>query len=176
MTVRRGGVVGRRVVAIGVTVAGAVLVLATAGRPRWTVEGAGTTGGSAPGAAALAFVALAAAGLLLLLRGRARTAVGAVLLAVGVGVVLVDAGVGRADMEWFGFSPAASAAQPDFHRSPWFWLTAAGGVAVAVGGALTALRGHRWPSSRRDYRPASQRPAPPRDAWNALDRGEDPTL
>jgi tryptophan-associated transmembrane protein len=154
------------------TAIGAVLVLATAGQPRWTVDGAATSGGGAPAATALALVALAGVGLLLLVRGRARTALGLLLLVVGAGVVLVNVRVGKPA---FG-SPLGADQSRGLHRSTWFWLTALGGALVAVGGAVITAYGHRWPSSRREYQATPPTAARPRDPWTALDRGEDPTL
>ncbi|WP_435871996.1 Trp biosynthesis-associated membrane protein [Micromonospora echinospora] len=82
---------------------------------------------------------------------------------VGGGIGLTEAGVSR---QW----PA---------------LVLAGGLALAAGGAFTALRGDDWPAMGARYerraapaaepgRPAVERGT--RDAWDALDRGEDPTV
>lgn len=56
----------------------------------------------------------------------------------------------------------------------------AGGVAVAASGVAIAVWGPRWPSMGARYeRRAASRPANEsgeRAAWDALDRGEDPTV
>jgi len=166
---------GRRgmFVALAVTALGALLVLATAGQSRWSIGGAALRGDGAPAATALALVALAGLGLLLLLAGLARSAIGVLLVLTGAAIVLVDVYSGRGGS--FGVS-SITPNRLEIHRSVWFWLTAAGGVVLAGGGLLVAIWGHRWPGTRRDYgAPADPSPARP-DAWSALDRGEDPTV
>jgi hypothetical protein len=164
------------VVALSATALGAILVLGTSRQPRWSAGGVRLTGGGVPAAGALALVALAGVGLLLLARGPARSVVGVLLLLCGVAVVLVDVLTASASPGGFSAYAPLDARQLQAHRSVWFWLTAAGGLGIAVGGAMTTARGHRWPSSRRDYR-APGEPLPAHtDAWTALDHGEDPTL
>jgi Tryptophan-associated transmembrane protein (Trp_oprn_chp) len=159
-------------VALAVTAFGAVLVLATAGQSRWSTGGGALRDGGAPAATALALVALAGLGLLLLLAGLARSAIGVLLVLAGAAIVLVDVYSGRGSFGYTSITPA----RLELHRSVWFWLTAAGGVVLAGGGLLVTIWGHRWPGTRRDYRaPADPSPVRP-DAWSALDRGEDPTV
>ena len=159
-------------VALGVTALGAALVLATAGQPRWSAGHLQLVGGGAPAATALALVALAGIGLLFLLAGRARSVIGVLLVLTGAAVVLVDIYTGRGFFAYTSLRPGPL----QLHRSVWFWLTAAGGVLVAVGGLLVAVWGHGWPGTRRDF-VAPTDPSPVgRDAWTALDRGEDPTV
>ena len=59
-------------------------------------------------------------------------------------------------------------------------VMAVGGLGVAVAGSALAVFGPRWPSMGTRYeRPAGSRPASrssERAAWDALDRGEDPTI
>jgi Tryptophan-associated transmembrane protein (Trp_oprn_chp) len=158
--------------ALGLTALGAALVLATAGQPRWSADRLQLVGGGAPAATALALVALAGIGLLFLLAGRARSIIGLLLMLTGGAVVLVDLYIGRGFFAYSSLRPGPL----DLHRSVWFWLTAAGGVLVAGGGLLIAVWGHRWPGTRRSYvAPADPSPVH-RDAWTALDRGEDPTI
>ncbi|MFI7214464.1 Trp biosynthesis-associated membrane protein [Micromonospora maritima] len=126
-----------------------------------------------PWVSALAWVGLAGGGALLATGGRLRRLLGALLagiglaVAVGGGVGLTGAGVSR----------------------HWPALVLAGGLALAAGGAFAALRGAGWPAMGARYerraatssvvpggtdRPAVERGT--RDAWDALDRGEDPTV
>ncbi|BCY06670.1 Trp biosynthesis-associated membrane protein [Actinoplanes sp. L3-i22] len=125
----------------------------------------------------LAVVGLAGAGALLATKGLARRVLGGVLLLAGLGVaaggVLARAGLDAGEA-------GAGAA---------FWPVACvlGGVAVAAGGFLAARHGHRWAamSSRYERTPATAavrresselEPADNRAAWDALDRGDDPTV
>ncbi len=147
----------RREMAVSLTlvVLGAAIALVGAGRSSGVAPGSVPTGpGVDPGTAAptaLALVALAGAAATLLVRNRARTALGVVLLAVAA--ALAAAGL-----------------------SPTRWAALAGGALVATGAAAVVARARRWPQPRRSFEPPSRRPTgTPRDTWDALDRGEDPT-
>ncbi|MFR9777827.1 Trp biosynthesis-associated membrane protein [Micromonospora sp. MS34] len=124
-----------------------------------------------PWVSALALVGLAGGGAVLATRGRVRRLLGGLLvlaglaMAAGGGYGLAESGVSR---QW----PA---------------LVLVGGLVAAAGGAFTGARGGGWPAMGTRYeRPArSAAPAGPdrpavergtRDAWEALDRGEDPTV
>lgn len=53
------------------------------------------------------------------------------------------------------------------------------GVVVAFAAAAAAARSSRWPGPRRagaSPRPGADREPTSRDTWDALDRGEDPTV
>ncbi|MGB2569568.1 Trp biosynthesis-associated membrane protein [Micromonospora citrea] len=126
-----------------------------------------------PWLSALALVALAGGGAVLATRARLRRLLGALLALLGLAVA---AGGG------YGL---AAGLDGEVSRQ-WPALCLLGGVLAALGGALTALRGDRWPAmgaryERRsppettpDGRPATERGT--REAWDALDRGEDPTV
>jgi hypothetical protein len=113
---------------------------------------------------ALAAAGLAAAGALLATRAAARRALGVLLLLVGLGIAI---GAGYA------------AATHDVVNPGWPVLSVLGGLAVAAAGAAAVTRGQSWPAMGARYeRPATrsdERPAPT-SAWDALDRGEDPTV
>jgi hypothetical protein len=141
---------------------------------------------------ALALVALAGAGAIVATRGRWRSAVGVLVTASGLGIVLLQR------------SPARTAGI----ASGWVLVVALCGAAIAVAGAFTLRNGTRWPSMGARY----ERPVPPEPAgasaapvgasgsderadgsdraadrpaasshigdtgwWDAIDRGEDPT-
>jgi hypothetical protein len=127
---------------------------------------------------ALAVVALAGGGAVLATRGRVRRLLGVLLGALGLAVsagaaygLVADLG-GVVSRQW----PA---------------LCLVGGLLVVVGGGWTALRGGGWPAMGARYeRPArtvteskpttASAPGPmagrrTTEAWDALDRGEDPT-
>ncbi len=157
--------------AVAACLAGAGLALFAATRV-WAVTETARGGGLSPLRAertgadllgwlpAVALVALAGAGALLALRGTPRRVAGALVVAAGLTVAAGGVrGLALADAAW------------------WPLLTALGGVVAAAGGALAAARGHRWAAmgARYERRPAQARLDPTRDAWDALDRGDDPT-
>lgn len=148
-------------VVLGWAAGGALLALAAA-QP-WSATPAADLAPAepvaGPGAArAVGVAALAAAAALPLLRATGRRVLG------GIGVLLGAAGVATVLDGWPAPAPA------------WPWLALAGGVLVAVAGALTVARAGSWPGTgTRFERGARTDGAAPRDAWDALDRGEDPT-
>ncbi len=141
--------------AVGLVVLGAAIALLGGGsRSSVTAPGVPTapgTGGQAAGPAALALVAAAGAGAVLLVRNRTRVLLGVVLLAAAAGLVAV------------GLSPVR-------------WAALTGAALVGPGALLVVLRARGWPQPRGRYEATpDRRTGTPRDAWDALDRGEDPT-
>ncbi|MEO3778982.1 Trp biosynthesis-associated membrane protein [Micromonospora sp. B11E3] len=140
------------------------------------VRAARTGAGLLPWLPALAVVALAGGGAVLATRAVVRRLLGALLLALGVAVA---AGGGYGLVAAFGGEVSRR----------WPALCLVGGLLAAAGGALTALRGGGWPAMGARYerraRPAVDAPTGPAagpvtgrrttEAWDALDRGEDPT-
>jgi hypothetical protein len=135
-----------------------------------------TGGGLLPWLPALAVVGLAGAGAVLATRGRLRRLLGGLLfllglaVAVGGGYGLVAPFDGEVSRRW----PA---------------LCVVGGLLAAAGGALTGLRGQRWPAMGARYERSARSvdaaaaaaggPVEGRrttEVWDALDRGEDPTV
>ena len=113
-----------------------------------------------PWVTGLALVALAGTGALLATSGWVRRVLGVLLALAGVGV-LVGAILGWADSDGVF----------------WPFLCALGGAVIAAGGLTAARRGHQWPrmSARYDRKPAPVTVDDHRSAWDALDRGDDPT-
>ncbi len=127
-----------------------------------------------PWVSALALVALAGGGAVLATRGRVRRLLGGLLTLLGLAVA---AGGG------YGLTAAFDG---EVSRQ-WPALCLVGGLIAAAGGLVTALRGGDWPAMgaryERPVRAAEQSPTDgpavgrsTRDAWDALDRGEDPTV
>jgi uncharacterized membrane protein (TIGR02234 family) len=150
--------------------AGAGLIILAAGR-HWAgveVVGAGTpisqalTGRDLAGpAAALGWAGLGGLAALLAVRGRARTAVGAVLLTFGAGAGYDSAaGVGRAHVlsAVADKSNLSAFLSTDVHMGAWWAVSLAGGVLLAASGLLTIIRGGRWPGMSARYEPASGAP------------------
>jgi Tryptophan-associated transmembrane protein (Trp_oprn_chp) len=158
----------RTVVLLG-WAAAAALLLSSAGRT-W---GLGPTDGlgarpevtGPPSVRAVGVAALAAAAVLPLLRGRGRRLLGVLGLVLG------------------GFGVAAAVAGRPAQPGAWPQLAVGAGALLTACGALVLLRAPRWPQAGARFEPpgagSSATPggeaARSRDAWDALDRGEDPT-
>jgi uncharacterized membrane protein (TIGR02234 family) len=145
-----------------------------------------------PLAGALALVALACWGALLVTRGVVRRAVAALaaLMTTGVLVVLVVGGFVQRDDARDDFAEQAGLQQlgtDQLSMDPtgWFWAALAGAV-VALAAAVAAVRlAPSWPQMGSRYdAPASHSPAggdkpaeerTSLDLWKSLDEGDDPT-
>ncbi|RKS84253.1 tryptophan-associated transmembrane protein [Motilibacter peucedani] len=174
--------------AVAATLAGGALLLLAAGRTWSTVRVRGgvplppvhLTGRTlAAGVPALGLVALAGAGGLLAARGAARRLVGALLVAAGAGAAALTLarGVlpGAREHAW-------EEARRSLAGSSGWTATATGwpvlalvGALLVVGGGAVALAARRWSALGARYDAPTARPAGARSAWEALDRGEDPT-
>jgi hypothetical protein len=178
----RGGAVRSARRDLALTVAecalGALIALLAISRTWRVVTGGGPvrlpshrlTGGAVlPWASAVALVGLAGAGALLAVRGRARAALGALLMLAGLALAVGGVSVavtGRGSVLWS-------------------LLCALGGLLVGHAGLRALLRGPSWPTLGSRYeRPAAEpveyveRGGPSSSdvaMWDALDRGEDPT-
>ncbi|HEU5159655.1 MAG TPA: Trp biosynthesis-associated membrane protein [Streptosporangiaceae bacterium] len=158
MAARRGLLVAALLCA-----AGAGLVILAAGR-RWSgveVVGAGTpivrelTGRDLAGlAAALGLAGLGGLAALIAVRGRARMAVGAVLVAFGAGIGYDSvAGIRRAHVLSVAADKSSLSAvlAADVHTGAWWTVSVAGGALLAAAGLLTVVRGARWPGMSARY-------------------------
>jgi hypothetical protein len=110
--------------------------------------------------------------------------VAVLVLAAGVGIVLSALSVPQTGASTVGFGAHAAP-----QRTGWAWLLVAAGALIALGAVAVLAR--RWPAPARSYArsPArratrelpggadlsAQEAADARRAWEALDRGEDPT-
>ncbi len=135
---------------------------------------------SQPLVTALALLALASWGVVLVLRGRVRRFVAAVglLASAGalLGVVLAFRGVQDDAMD----AAIARGATSDFFQTaltPWFYLTGAGALLALVAFGVAVARAPRWPEMGSKYDAPGGRGAAPteEDMWRALDEGRDPT-
>ena len=160
---------------LGAIAVGALVALVVATQPRMSTGLAGerVTGADTPVAGALSLVALAGVAAVLLVRTRARRAVGALLVAVAVG--MVAAYLAPADTLTYTVFAAGDATDVDLGRSPWAWLGVAGGVVAALGSLAVTARAGRWPEPRRRFEARAPARRRTEDPWDALDRGEDPT-
>jgi uncharacterized membrane protein (TIGR02234 family) len=138
---------------------------------------------SAPLAVALALVALAAWGVVLVLRGRVRrwVAVLGVLASAGVLVtVLTSAGRARADAVSAVVAKGATDDASSASLGAWFVVCAVAAAVTLAAFAVAVVAAPGWPAmgSRFDA-PASSQGAgtasTEQDMWRALDDGHDPT-
>jgi uncharacterized membrane protein (TIGR02234 family) len=137
----------------------------------------------APAAGALALAALACLAAIIATRGVARRAAGAVLAVAGA-LVTASAGVSVRHAHVAAAAAArsvgsAGVARIEMPAVPWWAVAAAGGLIIAAVAALAIWRAARWPamSSRYERPGGPQRPVnDPATAWDALDRGTDPTV
>jgi uncharacterized membrane protein (TIGR02234 family) len=149
-----------------------------------------------PAADALALAALACLVAILATRGLARRGAGVVLAILGAVAGIAAAASVRAQHvaaaaagHSFGLGSATgTAARIALAAFPWWAVAAAGGAIIVAAGLATAWRGTRWPgmSGKYERAPAGgamlpQDSGPARAdgqaaAWEALDRGGDPTV
>ena len=135
----------------------------------------------APLALALALVALASWGVLLVLRGSARRLVAVVgTLAAGGVLAAVVSASGSAQDAAVDAVQAAGATGDTFTSSltAWYWTTGAAAALSLAALGVAVARAPRWPAMGSRYDAPSARetsPATTEDLWKALDEGQDPT-
>jgi uncharacterized membrane protein (TIGR02234 family) len=158
---------------------------ASSGVGRTAVSGVAKGSETAPLVVALALVALAAWGVVLVLRGRARRVVAVVgLLASAGALVATVAAFGRAEDDAVAAAVSQGAGSDAFTSSLTGWYFAAGvGAFLALAAFAVAVRCvPGWPAMGSRYDAPAARaqaeaatPATERDMWRALDDGHDPT-
>jgi uncharacterized membrane protein (TIGR02234 family) len=138
-----------------------------------------TGGDIASAATALALVGLAAAVAIVATRRIGRPVVGLLAVAAGIGIAYVAANIGfdplsalRDTDQVRQFAPGGRAEISGVHRTAAPWLAMLGGVLLTAAGVLAALRGRSWPGMSGRYQAREARPV---DAWDAIERGHDPT-
>jgi uncharacterized membrane protein (TIGR02234 family) len=142
-----------------------------------------------PLVAGLGVVGLAGVVGLLATRRWGRLVVAALVALSGLGVLfsaltrLTAPGAGGVrdllDESGRGAGVAADAAVTATAYPGWALLAAAGGLLLALGGVAAVVRSRRWPTMSARYEtPAARTERPRTDAavWDALDRGDDPTV
>jgi uncharacterized membrane protein (TIGR02234 family) len=160
-------------------------------RPEPLPPVAGVLAGSthAPLVPAAGLVLLAAAGALLAVRGRGRAAVGLLMALAGGALVWSGMRALAGGLEEAAAEVPVVAGRPAVEISPaWPVVVVVAGLLGAAAGLLVLARRRRWPTMGRRYErgtpvgeppPAPARPETDEDrahlAWQALDRGEDPT-
>lgn len=148
------------------------------------VEASVTGADSQPLVASLSLVALAAWGVLLVLRGRLRRAVAVVGFASAVGALaslVLGSEETRDDALEAAISRGATTDVFVAGLSAWYYLAGAGALLTAAALAVAVLRAPGWPAMGSRYDAPSARAHGPNDGptdedmWRALDEGHDPT-
>lgn len=178
-------------VALGVTRPWYSASATVANLPR--LEASATGADLMPLTGALGVVLLASFGAVVATRGTLRSAIGVLIAACGIVVLLAAVNAsgaqqvlreGLTDRGWSGGSYSTSG-------EPWRWLVVLGAAGCLAAGAAVARHGARWPTLGQRYDapprvadgadPAGS-PPPSADAdltteqlWRALDQGHDPT-
>ena len=143
--------------------------------------------GESPVAGALALVALACWGVILVSRGRFRRVAAGLAVLAGLGVLAaVVIGYGEVPAAVRDAVAGVGVADPDVSRTPWYWVAGASAIASVCAAALAVRWAPAWPEMGQRYdappgparRPAEQLPTERADTelWKALDDGRDPTL
>ncbi len=140
---------------------------------------------SAPLVVALGLVALAAWGVVLVVRARARRVVSVVGALAAAGVVAATAlSFGRAQDDAVRAVLAKGAAGDAFTTglTGWYYAAAVGGLLTLAAFVVAVLAAPRWPAMGSKYdAPATRaaaegaQPATEQEMWRALDDGRDPT-
>jgi uncharacterized membrane protein (TIGR02234 family) len=152
----------------------------SADAPGIKVEASVSGAESQPLVAALALVALAAWGVILVMRGRLRRVVAVVGLLASAGVLLdVVLAFGAVQDDALEAAVAQGATGDVFSTSltAWYYLTAVGALLATAAFAVAVARAPGWPAMGAKYDAPAGRatPAADEDMWRALDEGRDPT-
>lgn len=144
------------------------------------VEATVTGAQAEPLVSALALVALASWGVVLVMRGRLRRLVAAVgLLASAGSLAAVVAGFSAAQQAAEEAATARGATGDVFATSltAWYYLAGVGAVLTAGAFVVAVIRAPGWPAMGARYDAPAARAEQPaeEDMWRALDEGRDPT-
>jgi len=136
---------------------------------------------SAPLVAALALVALAAWGVVLVLRGRVRRIVSAVggLASVGALAAVIGAyASARGDATDAVIDKGATDRVVAASLNGWYYLAGVGAIIAALAFVVAVRKAPGWPAMGSRYDAPGDRadkPEADEDMWRALDEGHDPT-
>jgi uncharacterized membrane protein (TIGR02234 family) len=177
-------------VAAGVLALGGLLLVLCAGRT-WATTTVTAVGGArqhlsasgrdaAPGLAGAGWGLLALAVATVAGNGVVRRLVGAIAVLVAAGsVASALRGHARLRDALLEHAHGVGALHQPVHGSIWWGVAAVAGLVAAAAGAGVAIRGGQWAGmgARYDAPGAERRRAvdPATHAWEALDRGDDPT-
>jgi uncharacterized membrane protein (TIGR02234 family) len=136
---------------------------------------------AAPLVAALSLAALAAWGVVLVVRGRFRRVVAVIGLAASLGAfaaVVLAFGDAQDDAVAAAFDQGATGDVTTTALTAWYYVSGLATVAAAVAFAVAVAKAPGWPAMGSKYdAPAVRRDQPDsdEDLWRAIDEGRDPT-
>lgn len=146
-----------------------------------SVRAAATGSEAAPLVVALALVALASWGVVLVLRGRVRRVVAVVGGLAALGAVVATLTATGSARRVAVAAVVAKGATGDAHAdlTAWPFAAVAGGLLCLAAFAVAVVRATGWPAMGSKYdapTARTQQPASDQDLWRALDEGRDPTV
>ncbi|MEK6739680.1 MAG: Trp biosynthesis-associated membrane protein, partial [Actinomycetota bacterium] len=134
------------------------------------LTGADVTGGLMTATALMLIVTVA---FLLVVKTIGRRVTGVLQALVGIGIVAIVVTHRTATAHQWA-AQGVDAGAPQDHVSAWPWVCFVAGALTILSGIGLAVLADRWPS--RSARRMGELTGDPRSVWDALDRGEDPTL
>ncbi len=142
-----------------------------------TSRAAGRGSEAVPLALALALVALAAWGAILVVRRRARRVVAGLGLLAAVGVLVATA-TGATLAKDDAVAGLAGQTGSAASLTGWFAATLVGAAAALIASGFALAKLGAWPemATRYDAPGGPERASDPTDLWKSLDEGHDPTL
>jgi uncharacterized membrane protein (TIGR02234 family) len=153
-------------------------VIAVAGAGRTTVSVTGHQAATSLPATGIALLALAVA--ILAASGPMRRLVGAVVVLIGIAAVgAAIAGQGNVDNALQDQETGTRGLAVHASANGWWVVALVGGLLALSAGVLTVVRSPAWSRMSAKYdAPSTPKPVadPAGHAWDALDRGEDPTV
>jgi hypothetical protein len=123
---------------------------------------------------AVALVALACLGVVLVTRGRFRRAITLLgLVAAVAGLVSVAVSYVQVPDDVRDYAEQYTATDPDIGSTGWFWIGAVAAVLNLAAWVLAVRFVGAWPEMGHRYDTPAD--SPPEDLWKAIDAGHDPT-
>ncbi|CUU55978.1 trp region conserved hypothetical membrane protein [Parafrankia irregularis] len=133
----------------------------------------------APAVTALGLLGLAGTLAIIATRRLGRTVVGILVLLAGIAILVTAGGIAidpmgavRGTDEVQAVVPVGEPTITGLSRTAGPWSASFGGLVLAVTGAAVVARARTWPAMSGRYQ---ARVAAPVDAWDAIERGQDPT-
>ncbi|MSS45525.1 Trp biosynthesis-associated membrane protein [Cutibacterium sp. WCA-380-WT-3A] len=166
---------GWRIVLAGVPILAAILISVSSRRVWLERAGIGLTGADVTGGliTATALMLVITVAFLLVVKTTGRRITGILQALVGVGIVAIVVTHRTATAHQWA-AKGVDARAPQVHVSGWPWVCLIAGAVTIVSGIALAALADRWP--HQSARRRGEFSGDSRSTWDALDRGEDPTV